>query len=93
MGVEILKYCKQDTHSCMIYSLPSPNLQTFLSFRVCLKVGPKLDMNFLSEGKSSMNVDLKNSKGQEFFRRMVKQSDVLIEPFRAGKFFHDRVSS
>ncbi|CAH0389078.1 unnamed protein product [Bemisia tabaci] len=48
------------------------------------KVGPKLNMNFLSEGKSSMNVDLKNSKGQEFFRRMVKQSDVLIEPFRAG---------
>jgi len=38
----------------------------------------------LGNGKKSVALDLKQSKGCEILRKLVKTSDVLIEPFRPG---------
>lgn len=38
----------------------------------------------LANGKKSIALDLKSSKGAEVFRSLCKKSDVLIEPFRPG---------
>ncbi|KAL1856808.1 hypothetical protein Plec18170_003781 [Paecilomyces lecythidis] len=38
----------------------------------------------LSRNKSSIQIDLKSSGGKDLFLRLVKQADVLIDPFRPG---------
>lgn len=43
---------------------------------------PEVDV--FKEGKLTLYVDLKKSTGQAFVKRLCKQADVLIDPFRAG---------
>ena len=45
-----------------------------------------LGVSFLAQnaGKRSVTVNLKHPKGQEVFRRLVEESDVLLENFRPG---------
>lgn len=40
--------------------------------------------DFLSNGKRSIGLDIRNEKGVEILRKISKQSDVIIEPFRPG---------
>ena len=42
------------------------------------------DVDVFKEGKLTLYVDLKKSTGQAFVKRLCKQADVLIDPFRAG---------
>lgn len=41
-------------------------------------------MDRLANGKKSIAVNLKHTKGVQIIKELCKQSDVLIEPFRAG---------
>ncbi|XP_059479071.1 alpha-methylacyl-CoA racemase [Neocloeon triangulifer] len=43
-----------------------------------------MSMDAMSHGKKSIALNLKSAKGVEVFKRMSKQSDVIIEPFRKG---------
>ena len=38
----------------------------------------------LNRGKESVTINLKNEKGREIFREIVKKADVLVESFRPG---------
>jgi len=38
----------------------------------------------LARGKRSIAIDLKKSEGIDIFKRLIKEADVLIEPFRPG---------
>lgn len=40
--------------------------------------------DFLGHGKQSIALNLKKKEGVEIFKRMTKQSDVIIDPFRSG---------
>ncbi|KAJ9577234.1 hypothetical protein L9F63_006208, partial [Diploptera punctata] len=42
------------------------------------------DLDCLANGKKSLALNVKHPKGAEVLRRLCKQSDVLIEPFRRG---------
>ncbi len=52
------------------------------------KSGPEIpvlmDKNALERGKRSMRVDLKNPEGVNVIKKMIKDYDVLVEPFRPG---------
>ena len=39
---------------------------------------------FMNRGKKSLSLDLKNPRGLEIFRRLVAESDVVIDNFRPG---------
>lgn len=41
-------------------------------------------MDCLSNGKKSISLDIRTSKGASILKSLCKQSDVLIEPFRRG---------
>src|SRR4051812_40435520 len=45
---------------------------------------PAAPTQFFSRGKKSILIDLKNEKGVDTILRLIKQADVLIEPFRPG---------
>ncbi len=40
---------------------------------------------YLNTNKKSVTIDLESSRGQEIFKRLVKDTDVVIESFRPGK--------
>lgn len=40
--------------------------------------------DLLARGKKSIALDLKSTQGKQVFKEMIKQADVLIEPFRPG---------
>lgn len=46
----------------------------------------KMGVSFLAQnaGKKSLTLDLKQERGKEIFRRLVKTADVLLENFRPG---------
>jgi formyl-CoA transferase len=46
----------------------------------------KMGVSFLAQnaGKRSITIDLKNARGKEVFRRLVRSSAVLVENFRPG---------
>src|SRR6056297_4366290 len=48
------------------------------------KEGRSLYFVSINRGKRSMTLNLKTDSGKEVFRRMVKESDVLVENFRPG---------
>jgi len=48
------------------------------------KEGRSLYFVSINRGKRSMTLNLKNDSGKDVFRRMVKDSDVLVENFRPG---------
>jgi alpha-methylacyl-CoA racemase len=51
------------------------------------KIGAGLNYDVTGRGKRSISLNLKKPEGAEIFRNLCSKSDVLIEPFRSGKFF------
>ena len=45
---------------------------------------PILSTNILARGKKSISVNLKKPEGIEIVKKLVKDADVIIEPFRPG---------
>lgn len=54
----------------------------FMSF--FMQIHNNTDLDSLGNGKKSISLDLKHPKGINIFKMLCKNSDVLIEPFRAG---------
>eukprot|EP00095_Tigriopus_kingsejongensis_P000541 maker-scaffold212_size255419-snap-gene-0.12 protein:Tk00541 transcript:maker-scaffold212_size255419-snap-gene-0.12-mRNA-1 annotation:"unnamed protein product" len=48
------------------------------------KTGSGMNYDMTSRGKRSIQINLKNPEGAVVLRKLCAQSDVLIEPFRAG---------
>ena len=48
------------------------------------KTNENFTLDSLGRGKKSICVDLKSQVGRNVFKRLVSNSDVLIEPFRPG---------
>lgn len=48
------------------------------------KAGTTISMDRLAYGKKSIAINLKQTEGIEIVKKLAKQSDVLIEPFRKG---------
>jgi alpha-methylacyl-CoA racemase len=44
-------------------------------------------LDCLANGKKSLALNVRHPKGVEVLRRICKNSDVLIEPFRSGIIF------
>ncbi len=53
-------------------------------FRVDRPVGTAINYDMTARGKRSMVVDLKKKQSEAVITKMVKNVDVLIEPFRTG---------
>ncbi len=52
--------------------------------------GAGVNYDVTARGKKSIALNLKNPKGVDVIKQMCAQSDVLIEPFRAGWFFQEQ---
>ena len=56
------------------------------------KIGAGLNYDVTSRGKKSISLNLKRPEGAQILKKLCVQSDVIIEPFRAGEvdfFFKD----
>ena len=51
------------------------------------KIGAGLNYDVTSRGKKSISLNLKNPEGAQILKKLCVQSDVVIEPFRAGIFY------
>ena len=49
------------------------------------KIGAGLNYDVTSRGKKSISLNLKKPEGAQILKKLCVQSDVIIEPFRAGK--------
>ena len=49
------------------------------------KIGSNLNYDVTARGKRSISLNLKSPEGAQLLKKMCSKSDVLIEPFRAGK--------
>lgn len=49
-----------------------------------MQAGPQSKFDCLDNGKKSVSLNLKSPKAVEVVRRLIRSSDVAIEPFRAG---------
>lgn len=49
------------------------------------RIGQGMNHDVTARGKRSIQIDLKQVKGTELLKKMCLKSDVLLEPFRAGK--------
>lgn len=47
-------------------------------------------IDVLSHGKRSIALNLKTSQGLDIFKRLSNQSDVIIDPYRAGLVFFNK---
>ena len=47
--------------------------------------GSSLNYDMTARGKRSLAVDLKRKEGAEVVRRLAKERDVIVEPFRRGE--------
>ena len=52
------------------------------------KVGNGMNYDVTARGKKSIALNLKNPQGAKVLKTLCAKSDVLIEPFRAGKPIH-----
>ena len=50
------------------------------------KIGAGLNYDVTSRGKKSISLNLKKPEGAQILKKLCVQSDVVIEPFRAGIF-------